>query len=111
MQSMAVNFIPKSILRSPIAAASLLVVLALAGTTVVRLTGSGMDITPLAAATITHELRFEDGADGSILIYEAKHNKLIDSAAPGTNNFLRGTLRGVGTGRTGPEGKNEGRVV
>ena len=95
MQSMAVNFIPKSILRSPIAAASLLVVLALVGTTVVRLTGSGMDITPLAAATITHELRFEDGADGSILIYEAKHNKLIDSAAPGTNNFLRGTLRGL----------------
>lgn len=84
-----------SFLRSPIMAASLLVVLAITGTAVVRLTGSGVDKTPVATAAVTHELRFEDGADGSILIYDAKHNKLIDSAAPGTNNFLRGTLRGL----------------
>jgi putative photosynthetic complex assembly protein len=85
----------KSFLRSPIMAASLLVMLAISGTAVVRLTGSGVDKMAVAAATVTHELRFEDGTDGSILIYDAKQNKLIDSAAPGTNNFLRGTLRGL----------------
>ena len=84
-----------SFLRSPIVAAFLLVMLAITGTAVVRLTGSGVDKTPVAMAAVTHELRFEDGPDGSILIYDARQNKLIDSAAPGTNNFLRGTLRGL----------------
>lgn len=83
-----------SFFRSPIAGASLLVMLAIAGTAVVRLTDS-VDKAPVAAIAVMHELRFEDGADGSILIYEAKHNKLIDRAAPGENNFLRGTLRGL----------------
>lgn len=83
-----------SLFRSPIAGASLLVMLAIAGTAVVRLTGS-TDKAPVAAIAVMHELRFEDGADGSILIYDAKHNKLIDRAAPGENNFLRGTLRGL----------------
>lgn len=83
-----------SFFRSPLAGASLLVMLAIAGTAVVRLTGS-TDKAPVAAIAVMHELRFEDGADGSILIYEAKHNKLIDRAAPGENNFLRGTLRGL----------------
>ena len=83
-----------SFFRSPLAGASLLVMLAIAGTAVVRLTGS-VDKAPIAAVAVMHELRFEDGADGSILIYEAKLNKLIDRAAPGENNFLRGTLRGL----------------
>lgn len=84
-----------SFFRSPIAGASLLVILAIAGTTMVRLTSSGIDKAPVAAVAVMHELRFEDGADGSILIYEAKLNKLIDRAEPGENNFLRGTLRGL----------------
>jgi putative photosynthetic complex assembly protein len=94
MHSMAIPS-KSSFFRSPIAGASLLVVLAIAGTAVVRLTGSGIEKAPITAAAVMHELRFEDGADGSILIYEAKHNKLIDRAAPGQNNFLRGTLRGL----------------
>jgi putative photosynthetic complex assembly protein len=93
MHSMAIPS-KSSFFRSPIAGASLLVMLAIAGTTVVRLTGS-VDKAPVAAVAVMHELRFEDGADGSILIHEAKHNKLIDRAAPGENNFLRGTLRGL----------------
>lgn len=94
MYSMA---IPRknSFFRSPVAGASLLVILAITGTAVVRLTGAGVEKAPISAAAVMHELRFEDGADGSILIYEAKHNKLIDRAAPGENNFLRGTLRGL----------------
>lgn len=84
-----------SFFRSPIAGATLLVMLAIAGTAVVRLTSIGIEKTPVAAVAVMHELRFEDGADGSILIYEAQQNKLIDRAAPGENNFLRGTLRGL----------------
>jgi putative photosynthetic complex assembly protein len=93
MHSMAIPS-KSSFFRSPIAGASLLVMLAITGTAVVRLTGS-VDKAPVAAVAVMHELRFEDGADGSILIYDAKHNKLIDRAAPGENNFLRGTLRGL----------------
>ena len=40
-------------------------------------------------------LRFEDATDGSVLIYDATTNARVAIAEPGTNGFLRGTLRGL----------------
>lgn len=40
-------------------------------------------------------LRFEDGADGSVRIHDDATGDEIAVAAPGTNGFLRGTLRGL----------------
>jgi putative photosynthetic complex assembly protein len=40
-------------------------------------------------------LRFADQADGSILVTDAATGSEIARAAPGTNGFLRGSLRGL----------------
>jgi putative photosynthetic complex assembly protein len=45
----------------------------------------------------SHELRFEDRADGAVLVYE--HEQLVDTLSPGTNGFVRGVLRGLARGR------------
>ena len=37
----------------------------------------------------------EDESNGSIALRDAKSGLLIESVAPGTNGFLRGTLRGL----------------
>jgi putative photosynthetic complex assembly protein len=40
-------------------------------------------------------MQFADQSDGSITVTDAHDHHLIDTVAPGTNGFLRGTLRGL----------------
>jgi putative photosynthetic complex assembly protein len=40
-------------------------------------------------------LRFEDAANGSVEIIDDPTGKIVAIAEPGTNGFLRGTLRGL----------------
>jgi putative photosynthetic complex assembly protein len=44
-------------------------------------------------------LRFADRADGAVVITEAGTGLLVDVASPGTNGFLRSTLRGLARDR------------
>ncbi len=93
--------------RGPLIGAALLVGVALLGVTAVRLTG--METTKVAdsPAISEAELRFEDRSDGSIVVLAARDGSLVDTVAPGTNGFLRGTLRGLARERhrqgIGPE--------
>jgi putative photosynthetic complex assembly protein len=48
-----------------------------------------------ASTVAERELRFEDRSDGSITVIDARQGRLVDTVAPGTNGFLRGTLRGL----------------
>ena len=62
---------------------------------VARLTGYTPD-QPIATAAIeTRDLRFEDRADGAVLIYLGQTDQLVDTLQPGTNGFVRGVLRGL----------------
>jgi len=58
---------------------------------------SGVGTQQLPAAQITETLRlsFEDQDDGSILVRNAADGAAIYSVAPGTNGFIRSTLRGL----------------
>ena len=40
-------------------------------------------------------LRFEDRADGAVIVIDHETGGVIATAEPGTNGFLRGTLRGL----------------
>ena len=80
-------------LRNPLMAAAALVLAALVGTSIVRL--SGVNITaPDAAAVSTRELRFEDRSDGSIAVFDACSKQLVETIR-GEAGFVRGTLRGL----------------
>jgi putative photosynthetic complex assembly protein len=81
--------------RGALLGAAALVGFALLSATTARLTGVGTTQMPAAAAAESRELRFEDRADGSVAVYEAPEDRLVDILDPGTNGFVRGALRGL----------------
>jgi putative photosynthetic complex assembly protein len=51
---------------------------------------------PITAASVSsRDLYFEDRADGSVAILDARTGQTLQVALPGTNGFLRATLRGL----------------
>ncbi len=111
------NGLPKQIIM----AAGALVLLALGAVVFVRMSGVGAVHVPDAEAITVREFLFEDRSDGSIVIMDARSNKLVDTVAPATNGFLRGTMRGLARERkrqgVGPEvafqlvGRADGRLT
>jgi putative photosynthetic complex assembly protein len=49
----------------------------------------------LPAPVESRDLQFEDGKDGTVLVYDARDRSLIDVIQPGTNGFVRVVLRGL----------------
>jgi putative photosynthetic complex assembly protein len=45
------------------------------------------------------EVRFEDRPNGAIAMLDAESGREVSEVAPGTNNFIRGVLRGMFRGR------------
>ena len=81
--------------RAPLIAVGSLVVASLLAVAAVRFTGVGLVKAADAPALAVREFRFEDRPDGSIVVLDASGKQLIDTVAPGTNGFLRGTMRGL----------------
>ncbi|MFO1323602.1 MAG: photosynthetic complex assembly protein PuhC [Burkholderiales bacterium] len=81
--------------RAPLVGAAALVLAALLAVALVRLTGIGVSHDPDAAAVSVREFRFADRADGGVAILDGAADRVVDTVAPGTNGFLRSTLRGL----------------
>lgn len=81
--------------RAPLIAVGGLVIASLLAVSAVRFTGVGVMKAPDAQAMEVREFRFEDRPDGSIVVLDASGKHLVDTVAPGTNGFLRGTMRGL----------------
>ena len=62
---------------------------------VARLTGYRPAQPEAAMIVERRDLRFEDRADGAVLIYSSPQDRLVDTLPPGTNGFVRGVLRGL----------------
>lgn len=80
--------------RAPLIGMWALVAVALLATAAVRLTGKG-NSEPASRPALTMDLHFEDMEDGGVAIYDAASHRLLDVVAPGTNGFMRATLRGL----------------
>jgi len=79
--------------RGVLLAIAVLVLVSLAGTALVRL--SGINIREPDAATIaTRDLRFDDAPDGSVIITDASTGQPA-ARITGEQGFLRGTLRAL----------------
>jgi len=46
-------------------------------------------------AVDTRALRFVDALNGGVLVYDAASDRVIDSVAPGSGGFVRGSMRGL----------------
>ncbi len=78
-----------------IIAAAGLVLFSLATVTTARLTGTGGVHMTLPAAVESRDLQFEDGKNGTVLVFDAGNHQLVDTLAPGSNGFIRVVLRGL----------------
>ena len=81
--------------RAPLYGAATLVGAALLAVALVRVTGVGAVHVPDAAAVEVREFRFADRQDGGIDVLDPRSGAQVTIVAPGTNGFLRSTLRGL----------------
>jgi putative photosynthetic complex assembly protein len=59
-----------------------------------RIAGAGVTLPP-SHPIAERSLRFEDRTDGGITVVDAADNRRVSIVAPGTNGFLRATVRGL----------------
>ena len=59
-----------------------------------RLTG-GPASQPTGTALASRDLRFEDLSDGGVLVRDARDGSTVDVLAPGSNGFIRASLRSI----------------
>ena len=98
--------LPKALLAGAVALAAV----AVGGAALSRWSGlpavGTVTETPAAPAA-ARDLRFTDLADGGVAVHDAGSGALVATLAPGTNSFIRGTLRGLARERhrrgVGPE--------
>jgi putative photosynthetic complex assembly protein len=64
-----------------------------------RLTGIGTSHVPDGTPVESRDLRFADRSDGAVVISEADTGRVVNVASPGTNGFLRSTMRGLARDR------------
>jgi putative photosynthetic complex assembly protein len=81
--------------RGALLGAAALMTLAIVAAGTARLTGIGASHVPEGTSVESRDLRFADRTDGAVVISEAGTGRVVDVASPGTNGFLRSTLRGL----------------
>jgi putative photosynthetic complex assembly protein len=81
--------------RGALIGAALLVAFTVTSAAVARISGLGTVQMPESTSVETRSLRFEDMRDGSIRVTDARTGQVAASVEPGTNGFIRGTLRGL----------------
>jgi putative photosynthetic complex assembly protein len=81
--------------RGAIQGAGFMVVSALVLVGIARLTGYTPAQPPVSTVVDSFALRFEDRADGAVLVYDTADDQLTYTIEPGTNGFVRGVLRGL----------------
>lgn len=79
----------------PLAAAASLIIIAVVAVAGIRLAGVAPEKPATASAIASVNLYFEDHDDGSVRVIDASDGTVIDELPPGTNGFVRGTLRSL----------------
>ncbi len=80
--------------RGALIGAGGLILLTILAAGVSRFTGGPVSH-PTGAALMSRDLRFEDQADGGVLVRDARDGSTVDVLAPGTNGFIRASLRSI----------------
>lgn len=79
--------------RGALVGAAVMVGMALTLATIVRLSGMDISSMPPAAPVAVRYLQFVDRADGAVAVFDARRNLQIELLQPGTNGFVRATMR------------------
>ncbi len=85
------QFTPSGVLLG----AAILLAFAMLAVALSQASGVGATRMPESAPVAALDLRFVDGANGAVEVYHADEQTPIKVFPPGTQGFLRGTLRGL----------------
>jgi putative photosynthetic complex assembly protein len=96
---MSANPVSTSFPSGALLGAAALMTLAIVAAGAARLTGFGTSHVPDSKPLESRDLRFADRSDGAVVITEAETGRVVDVASPGTNGFLRSTMRGLARDR------------
>lgn len=86
---------PVYLARRPLLGVGLVILLVVLGTAAARLAGMGAPVLPAGAPLAARSLVFLDLADGGVLVRDADSQAEVTRLEPGSNNFIRGTLRAL----------------
>ncbi len=64
-------------------------------TLIVAAIGGSPTVMPVSKVQATRLLRFDDQANGAVLVTDAETGKQVTVLPPGTNGFIRASLRGL----------------
>ncbi len=81
--------------RGALISAAALVGFALVATTVARYGDVGTVKVEASTPVVSRDLHFQDRADGAVVVVSVPDGETIQVLAPGSNNFIRGVLRGL----------------
>jgi putative photosynthetic complex assembly protein len=79
--------------RGALLGAAVMVGMALSLATIVRLSGADISSMPPARPAAVRFLQFVDRPDGAVAVYDTKQNQTVEVLPPGTNGFVRATMR------------------
>jgi putative photosynthetic complex assembly protein len=79
--------------RGALLGASVMVGTALCLTTIVRLSGADISSMPPPQPVAVRYLQFVDRPDGGVTVYDARRAQTVEILPPGTNGFVRATMR------------------
>lgn len=88
--------------RAPLIGACSLVLITLIGVGIVQFSKEDRRaiVAPTGQVLEQRALRFEDAANGSVLVFDHATGDAVDELKAGTGNFLRATLRGLARDRS-----------
>jgi len=84
---------PEQFPRKVLFAAVALMAFTISAAATARWSGHGATREPTVAASQVRELRFEDRADGAVVVSQASDGQLVDVLEPGTSGFVRIVMR------------------
>ena len=80
--------------RGPLFGVAALLAVTLGGAGVSRIQG-GPTAMPTTVAAVARDITFEDRQDGALIVTDAQNGAVLGIVEPGTNGFLRATMRGL----------------
>ena len=89
------NSVPKGVIK----AGAIIIALSLSCAAIGRYTDIGTSHVLKTPVSQSVDIAFSDAVDGSVVVTEKPGDKTIAVLAPGTNGFIRGTMRGLARDR------------
>ncbi|TDQ82959.1 putative photosynthetic complex assembly protein [Dongia mobilis] len=88
-------FADRPLPRATLLGAGALVAFTLVAVAAARLGGTEATAVPSVPSLESRDLRFLDQADGAVAVYDLKDGSAVALLPAGSNNFIRGALRGL----------------